>query len=98
MKNLIEVFEANSKKAMKESEKAIGEKNWVKSERKETEAETWQEAARLLKRQQAEIKVPTDAEISHHWKRKNCFGQYLEGLEYGAIWMRDELLSAKTEA
>lgn len=44
------------------------------------------------------IEVPTDAEITHYWKRKNCFGQYLEGLEHGSIWMRDKLLSAKTEA
>lgn len=50
MKNLIEVFEANSKKATQESEQAIGERNWVRSERKETESETWREAARLLKK------------------------------------------------
>lgn len=35
----------------------------------------------------------TDSEITHYWKRKNCFGQYLEGLEHGSIWMRDELLT-----
>ena len=51
MKDLIEVFEANSKMAMKQSEDAISKRNWVKAERKETEAEAWQEAARLLKRE-----------------------------------------------
>ena len=51
MKDLIEVFEANSKMAMKQSEDAIVQRNWVKAERKETESETWHEAARLLKRE-----------------------------------------------
>lgn len=37
--------------------------------------------------------IPTDAEITHYWKRKNCFGQYLEGLEHGSVWMRDKLES-----
>lgn len=36
--------------------------------------------------------LPTDAEIRHHWKRQNCFGHYAEGLEHGAIWMRDNLV------
>jgi hypothetical protein len=31
----------------------------------------------------------TDEAIQHYWKRKNCFGHYLEGLVTGSIWMRD---------
>lgn len=53
MEKLIKLFEANSKKAMSESEAANSNRNWVKGERKETEAETWAEAARLLKKEQS---------------------------------------------
>lgn len=36
-----------------------------------------------------ENKLPNDSEIRHYWKRKNCFGQYLEGLIDGSIYIRD---------
>jgi hypothetical protein len=35
------------------------------------------------------IDLPTEEEITHHWKRNNCFGHYLEGLEHGSMWMRE---------
>ncbi len=38
-----------------------------------------------------DFKFITDAEINKHWKRNNCTGHYLEGLENGAKWMRDEM-------
>ncbi len=34
--------------------------------------------------------LPDDALITDYWKRKNCFGHYLEGLEHGSQWMRSE--------
>ena len=41
-----------------------------------------------------QIKIAnSDEVITKHWKRQNCFGQYLEGLEDGSKWMRDKFLT-----
>jgi len=76
MDNIIKLFEANSKKAMSESEAATSQRNWVKAERKETESETWQEAARILKNEQsrqADVSgsLPPESVSFAKWLRDN---------------------------
>lgn len=44
---LADKFKKFSEQAMKDSEAENNKRNWVKGERKETEAETWMEAHRM---------------------------------------------------
>ncbi len=65
IQKLADTFKHFAEKSMQESEAAIGERNWVKAERKETEAETWMEAHRMLKKlllAEAEAPVVKEAE------------------------------------
>lgn len=38
--------------------------------------------------------LQSDEEIVYYWKRKNCFGQFLEGLVKGSARMRDKIKSS----
>ena len=90
MDNIIKLFEANSKKAMSESEAAISQRKWVKAERKETESETWQEAARILKKEQTILSREDFTEIfekAFNEGHSVCLAQINQDIEYYNLYI-----------